>query len=206
MNAGTATDAKIPFKLSIPLPVSLGLAEDWSNLVVLYKVTVVAGATNVIGVIPRSEIEIKDGVAQISTQFFGSFQTAITKDVVAEKKEQSTKSMILTKQESQSLAPVAVSSRLPFIVKSKGNIEINGINFRQTMVVAMGGSKVSGLKVLSDSKATFLAPALTSYGLTTVSVEQDGVTQAVSVFYAGEKADLPISTKAESEICAGEKY
>jgi hypothetical protein len=206
LNAGTATDAKLPFKLSIPLPVSLALAEDWANLVVLYKVTVVAGATNVIGVIPRSEIEIVDGTAQISTQYFGSFQAAITKDVVTEKKEIATKSMILTKQESQSLAPVGVSSRMPFIVKSKGSIEINGINFRQTMVVAMGGSKVSGLKVLSDSKATFIAPELSGYGLTTVSVEQDGVAQAVSVFYAGDKADLPVSTKPESEICAGEKY
>ncbi|MBC7529943.1 MAG: hypothetical protein H7318_00080, partial [Oligoflexus sp.] len=206
VNPGTATDTRIPFQLSIPLPVSFALADDWSNLIVFYKVTLVSEGKNVIGIIPRSEIEIKNGAAQISTSHFGSFQTAITKDTVTEKKEADTKSVILTKLNSVALAPLSVTSRAPFLVKSNGTIEINGINFRSTMVVAMGGSKVSGLKVMSDSKASFLAPSLTSFGLTTVAVEQDGVSQSVSIFYAGEKSDLPISTKAEAEVCAGEQY
>lgn len=206
VNPGTATDTRIPFQLSIPLPISLALADDWSNLIVFYKVTIVNEGKNVIGIIPRSEIEIKNGTAQISTSHFGSFQTAITKDTVTEKKEAETKSVILTKQNSAALAPLSVTSRAPFLVKSNGMIEINGINFRPTMLIAMGGSKVSGLKVMSDSKASFVAPSLTSFGLTTVTVEQDGVSQSVSIFYAGEKSDLPISTKAEAEVCADERY
>ena len=204
----TPTDAKQPFTLSIPLPVSVGLtnSELWTNLVVMYRVTIVAENRVVSGIIPRSDIILKNGVASIETKYFGSFQTAVTTVSVTDKVQAATTATVITKSESAKLPALTVVGRSPFVVKADGTIELNGINFRPTMIVAMGGNKVSGLKVLSDSRASFVAPQATGFGLTNVAVEQDGVAQSVSVFYAGSKTDFPIMMKPENEVCQGEKY
>ena len=205
---GIPTDAKQPFTLSIPLPVGLGLTtnELWTNLVVMYRVTIVAENKVVSGIIPRSDIVLKNGVASIETKYFGSFQTAVTSVAVTDKVQADTKATIITKSESAKLPSLSIVGRSPFVVAANGTIELNGINFRPTMIVAFGGNKVSGLKVASDSRASFIAPQGTAFGLTNVAVEQDGVAQTVSVFYAGSKTDFPIVMKPETEVCSGEKY
>ena len=201
-------DASQPFSLNIPLPVGAGLAlaDNYTNLVVMYRVTVQASGKNVVGIIPRSDIIIKDGAAQIKTLYFGSFQAAVTTVAVTDKVQADSNTVVLTKRESESLPAMSVLSRSPFIAKANGIIEINGINFRPTMIVALGGKKVGDLKVLSDSKASFVAPSTVGFGLNDIAIDQDGVSQTISIFYAGTKTDLPIMSKVEGEVCAGEKY
>lgn len=201
-------DAMQPFSLAIPLPVSTGLAENnvWDNLIVMYRVKVAAKDKTMAGIIPRSDIVIEGGMAKFSTQYFGAFQTALTETPVLEKKEVETNSVIVSKAESLQLPAIAVVKRLPFVINANKTVQIQGSNFRATMIVALGGKKVGNLQVLSDSVATFVAPEGASFGLTNLSVEQDGVAQSVSVFYAGASSDYPIITEAENEVCSGKKY
>lgn len=199
-------DAKQPFTLSMPLPV-LGLTDDdkWTNLIVIYKVKLAADGLTVAGVIPRSEIVVENNVAKISVMNFGAFQTALTNVPVVEKKQVETKSEIVTKQQVVQLPPLSVTSRVPFVAKENQTVTISGSNFRPGLMLALGGKKVGDLKVLSDSKASFVAPKVESLGLTKLTAEQDGVSQSVSMFYSGT-GDLPLITEVESEVCAGKKY
>lgn len=197
-------DAKQPFVLSMPLPILTLAGSDWSNLIVVYKVKIAADGVTMAGVIPRDEITVENGVAKISVSNFGAFQTALT-DVPVEKKKVETKSEIVTKQMVAELPPMSISSRTPFIAKENDTVVISGKNFRPGMMLALGGKKVANIQVVSDSKASFVAPKLDSMGLTRLNAEQDGVSQAVSMFYSGS-GELPVISEAESEVCAGKKY
>ncbi|RYZ91179.1 MAG: DUF1566 domain-containing protein [Proteobacteria bacterium] len=204
----TPMDAKAPFVVKIPLPVSTGLMLDdpWSKLVVMYRVNKVGEGKIVNGILPRSDIVIENGVVSFQSLYFGSFQTAVTSVTVMDKVQAETKAEIITKQESISRPALQITARSPFVTKADGAVEINGINFRPSMIVALAGKKVSGLRVESDSKASFIAPSSASFGLSDITVEQEGVTQTVSVFYSGSKTDFPIMIKVEAEVCLGEKF
>lgn len=203
----TAMDLPQPFTLSLPLPAVSSLAgSSWDNLVVLYRVTIVAENKTVSGLIPRSEISVENGFATIKSQYFGAFQTAVSSTSISEAKRVETQGAVLTKAESAKLPAIAVASRLPFLAHEGETVEIRGVNFRPTMIIAFGGKKVSGLKVASDVSASFVAPKIDGFGLTNLTAEQDGVSQSISMFYAGSSSDLPIITEAESEVCSGKQY
>ncbi len=208
IQSASPMDARQPFSLSIPLPALSALASGdlWANLIVIYRVSVQADKKVISGVIPRSEIIIKDGIAQINSLYFGSFQTAVTSVPVTDRVQADSNAIILTKKESINLPALSVVSRSPLVVKANAVVEINGINFRPTMIVAVAGKKVGDLKVLSDSKASFITPSTVTYGLNDITVEQDGISQTVSILYAGTKTDLPIMLRAETEVCLGEKF
>jgi hypothetical protein len=54
-------------------------------------------------------------------------------------------------------------------------------------------------------QASFVVPSTTGFGPLNLTVEQDGVSQKITLFYQGA-SDFPVSTKPASEICAGEKF
>src|SRR5690606_33510875 len=62
------------------------------------------------------------------------------------------------------------------------------------------------LRVLSDVRASFTAPSYDGFGLANLTVDQDGTSQTVSLFYKGSKTDLPVISLSESEVCSGTKY
>ncbi len=83
-------DAAAPFVIALSLPpeaAGLKLTDGLANLLVLYKVKIQATGEKITGLIPRSEIQIKDGFAIVSTRYFGSFQAILTKTLVAEAKQ-----------------------------------------------------------------------------------------------------------------------
>lgn len=192
--------------LSVPQDAGLALADELSTLVVIYKIQKVAEGKVVAGIIPRSEITVDGQSLLFSTKYFGAFQAAFTKVLVTEAKQVEVSSPIQTKQDVQSLPPIAISARSPFVVGRGDKVEIIGTNFRPTMTLALGGAKVSNLKVLSDVRASFTAPAYEGFGLANLTADQDGVAQTVSLFYKNDKNDLPVSTMAEADVCAGQKY
>lgn len=199
-----ASDPATPFRVSLSIPPRAALAgDDMATLVVIFRVRSYADSSNLLGLIPMSELSItEDGMVSFSSRYFGSFQAAFLSKVVHEKKIMPTATPAMTKNESKSLSSMTVTSRTPFIVKNGDTVELKGANFRRTLTVAQGGRKVGGLKVASDSSATFQA-ASDSAGVFDLTVEQDGVSQKVSLVYAG---DLPISSLPDSEICRGIKF
>lgn len=77
-------DTATPFTISLPIPNIAGLRltsdDPYANLSVIYFVKKVSqGAASFTGVIPRSQIDLSDGYAKVTTSFFGTFQTIITK-------------------------------------------------------------------------------------------------------------------------------
>jgi hypothetical protein len=141
-------------------------------------------------------------MVSFSSRYFGSFQAAFLSRVVHEKKTMPTAIGAMTKNEPNSKLAMKVAARKPFIVRSGDIVELRGSNFRGNLTVAQGGRKVGGLKVASDSSATFVA-ASDSAGAFDLTVEQDGVSQKVSLVYSG---DLPVSSLPDSEVCRGTKF
>ncbi len=78
-------DASQPFTITLAIPDSSGLRlqqDTLTNLAVLYRVDKHAAGGAFAGLIPRDQITIKDGYAQVSTFHFGTFQAVFTKAVV----------------------------------------------------------------------------------------------------------------------------
>jgi len=207
VQSSEGSDALQPFTIAISLPPSgsLSLTETLSRLVVIYKVRKESEGVFVAGIVPRDEIAIEGNTAKIKTKYFGVFQTAFTTNVT-EKRETQVSSPIVTKRDVVNLPAISLTSRSPFVVSQGQKVEISGSNFRPTMVLALGGTKVSDLRVVSDVRASFVAPSATGFGLTTLAVEQDGVQQTITLLYRGDKNDFPIITKAPNLVCSGEQY
>lgn len=90
-----------PMTVQLPLPVGAGLSltgNELERLVVIFKgqKSDADGGGIIFGIIPRTEIAIENGVAVIKTQLFGSYQTIITKELIAERKELASTTAITT--------------------------------------------------------------------------------------------------------------
>lgn len=207
VSSSVAIDTVTPFQVELPLPAAAGLtAGDHTNLVVLYKVFRASDNTTIFGLLPRSELVVRDGLVVFGTNYFGAYQTAYTKIVVAEKIEQKTESAIVTKAAAKSLPAITVTARSQFVVRGGDIMEVTGSNFRPTMVLALAGKTVGQLKIVSDSKASFVVPAGVTAGLALLSADQDGVAAQVSLYYGGSDLGAPVITEEPSEVCAGKKY
>lgn len=202
------SDPLEPFTLAISLPeaASLGLNADYANLIVLYKVKKVAEDQVYAGFLTREFLEVVGGSVIFASDYFGSFQVAYTKAPVTQAVQVAVTTPIQTMRDVASLPPIAVKARSPFVVASGSRVMVQGQNFRPTMTLALGGVKVANMKVLSDVQASFDAPNMERFGLLALTVDQDGVSQDLSIFYTGAKSDLPIMTQLESEVCSGIKY
>jgi hypothetical protein len=215
-SAGTAvsvqpsvdSDPLEPFTLAIALPEggSLALNADHATLIVLYKVKKVAENQVYTGFFTRESLEVVGQSVVFASDYFGSFQVAYTKEVVSEAVQVAVNTPIQTIREVASLPPVSITARAPFVVARGARVTVDGQNFRPSMTLAMGGVKVANLKVLSDVQASFDAPSMDRFGLVALTVDQDGVSQDISLFYAGAKSDLPIMTQSEGEVCGGIKF
>lgn len=210
IQSSVAADPAHPLKISLPLPVSgLGLSlqgDPWARLAVIYKVSAFDSAQTFSGVIPRANIVVEGNVAKISTPFFGSFQTALTKDVITEEKKVATTAPIQTKTEVAKLPAMKILGRSPFVAYKGNTIQLSGSNFRPSLVLAMGGRRVANMKVVSDSVVTFQAPEGAGFGLTNLVADQDGVSQSVTLMYGASQTDFPINTAATSDVCIGLKF
>jgi hypothetical protein len=202
-----ATDPLQPYTVSIPLPLSLALTvDDLATLVVVYKVKKVSENKIVAGIVPREELELDGGTIKFSAEYFGVFQPIFTKSVVKNVSPVEVATPIQIKKDVVNLPPIHVTERSPFVVKAGERVEIAGTNFRPTMTLAMGGKKVSELRVASDVSASFSTPNYDGAGAMNLTVDQDGVSQTVSLFYRPNDKDLPLITEPETEVCLGKKY
>ena len=204
------TDALKPFTVSLAVPSASGLnlADVNANLYVMYKVQNVQAGTVTLGLIPRSALTVNGGTLSFTVSFFGAFQAAISlAPITVAVQVPVVSTPILTQHAAAALPPLAVTARAPFIVKAGSTVTITGTNFRPTMTLALGGRPVANLKVMSDTSASFTAPTYQGFGLSSLTADQDGSsTQSAVVYYTGTYADYPVSSKAVSEICAGEKF
>jgi hypothetical protein len=198
-------DPAQPFSVSLELP-SSNLQGSSSNLVVIYRVYSHSSSQSLAGVIPPSGYVLSGGNVRFFSRYFGSFQAAYTSSQVSAPVEVPTSTSVMSKSEAEVLPKVSVTARRPLVVMAGETVSLSGSNFRLTMVVAMGGKKVGGLKVASDSAASFTSPADVSMGLVNLTIEQDGISQVASIIYGGDKNDLPVITMSSDAICAGINY
>ena len=202
----TATDPAQPFTVAISLSTSDNLRLAMENLVILYKVKIFAENRTVAGVIPTSAITVEGNVVKFSAQYFGAFQAAYSSVPVTEEKKVEVSTPIQAKREVANLPPLSISGRSSFVVRTGDTVQLTGQNFRPTMTLALGTSAVKDAKVQSDTSASFVVPETSSSGLMPLTVDQDGTTQAVALFYSAAPLPYPVSTQSPSDVCQGTIY
>jgi hypothetical protein len=202
----TATDPAQPFTVAISLSNSGNLRLAAENLVILYKVKIFAENRTVAGIIPTSAITVEGNVVKFSAQYFGAFQAAYSSVPVTEEKKIEVSTPIQAKREVANLPPLIISGRSSFVVRTGDTVQLTGQNFRPTMTLALGTSAVKDAKVQSDSSASFVVPETPSSGLMPLTVDQDGTTQAVALFYSAAPLPYPVSTLSPSDVCQGTTY
>lgn len=114
ITSSVAMDAAKPFTIAIPLPTATSLlfGFDATNLVVLYKVDVVATGKTMVGVIPKSELKIEGDTVSFATKYFGSFQSVVTDTVITKATEVATAT---TTPASDPIPPKTVQISVPVI-------------------------------------------------------------------------------------------
>lgn len=202
----TATDPAQPFTVAISLSNSGNLRLATENLVILYKVKIFSENRTVAGIIPTSAITVEGNVVKFSAQYFGAFQAAYSSVPVTEEKKVEVSTPIQAKREVANLPPLSINGRSSFVVRTGDTVQLTGQNFRPTMTLALGTSAVKDAKVQSDTSASFVVPETSSSGLLPLTVDQDGTTQAVALFYSAAPLPYPVSTLSPSDVCQGTIY
>ncbi|MGE0173311.1 MAG: DUF1566 domain-containing protein [Oligoflexales bacterium] len=207
VSSSTAVDATNPFTISLPIPggASLALADPYEFLVVVYKITKVGESQTTAGIIPREEIVIANGKLEFQTMYFGVFQPSFTQTIVEAPVEVVTTEPIQTKIEEKTLPPIEILGRQPFVIQAGKTIEITGLNFRPTMTLALGGTEINKLKLVSDSKASFVAPANLKSGVVTLAIAQEGTSQNASLIYS-PASDKPVISLAPEKVCSDVEF
>jgi hypothetical protein len=202
------SEPALPYTITLPVPPvpELQIQDDTSTLVIFYKVKSVAKDQILLGAIPFAKLNLQGDSVKFSVTHFGAFQAAYTKLLLTEAKEVTATTPIQTRREVLELVPFVISSRTPFIVSTGDQVTVKGTGFRPSMSVAFGGLKVTNFKVESETSATFFPPSKTKFGITDLTANQDGIEQTVTVFYRGNKDDLPLITLTEPEVCSEFKY
>jgi hypothetical protein len=201
-------DPAQPFIIALQLPPGAGLrlASGLDNLVVMYKANVYATKQVLSGILPRSALTIEGDSVRFPSRYFGAFQIAYTETLVEQAKEVETATPVQTKYEVAALPALSITSRSPYVVRAAETVTLTGKNFRPSMILALGGKLVSQLKVLSDVSASFIVPTAMAAGGLTLTAEQDGVSQSISLLFTPGDSSTPVITLAPSEVCAGLKY
>ena len=201
-------DPAQPFIIALQLPPGAGLrlAAGLDNLVVMYKVNVYARKQVLSGILPRSALTIEGDSVRFSSRYFGAFQIAYTETIVEQAKEVETATPVQTKYEVAALPALSITSRSPYVVRAAGTVTLTGKNFRPSMILSLGGKLVSQLKVLSDVSASFIVPTAMAAGGLTLTAEQDGSSQSISLLFNPGASSTPVITLAPAEVCAGLNY
>ena len=201
-----ASDPAQPFTVAINLSSDGRLRLLSDNLVILYKVKIFAENKILAGIIPTSALTVEGNVVKFSAPYFGAFQAAYSTEPVTEEIKVEVTTPIQVKREVAALAPLAISGRSTFVVRPGDTVQLRGQNFRSTMTLALGNTPVKDAKVLSDSSASFTVPTATSSGTMALTVDQDGTSQSVALFYSATPLAYPVSTLSPSEVCQGTVY
>ena len=116
ISSSNAFDAPQPFSLSLPLPSGAGLSlqSDFTNLVVIYKVNIMATGETKTGLFTKADYKLEKGAVVITTRYFGSFQTAITVATVSQKVEVAVKTTP-TPNPVASASPTSTPSSTPSV-------------------------------------------------------------------------------------------
>jgi hypothetical protein len=202
----TALDPVAPFTIAITLSENAGLKLNDGSLVVVYKVKIFAEDKNVAGVIPTSAITLEGNTVKFSARYFGAFQAAYSSLPVNEEKKAEVSTPIQSKREVASLAALQISKRSRFLVRPGDTVQLSGQNFRPTMTLALGHTPIKDANIASDTTVSFTVPTSSIQGLAQLTVDQDGVSQAVALFYSAAKLDYPMSSMVPAEMCNGVRY
>lgn len=206
VSSSVPSDPVAPFSIALSLPDSAALRETSSSFAVVYKIVRHKDGSLISGVIPTTAIAVKDRKVHFEASHFGVYQVVLTKSPVTEAKSVPVTAPIQTKAEIANLAPMQVGGRSSLVVTAGQTVELRGKNFRPTMQLALGDTMIRGVNVASDVSASFVAPAMSSFGLKDLSIDQDGVSQTVSLIYQGGASDFPVITLPPAEVCAGQKF
>ncbi len=208
ITASAGQDAVKAFTVALSLPSGSGLAlaDQYANLLVVYKATLRNEGITVVGTIPRDKLTLIDGKVQFETNYFGAYQTVITAAPVTAVAQVTVPPSVISLSASTALPALAITSRTPFATKQGSTVQLTGKNFRPSMVLAFGGKPVRNLAVASDVSASFVVPDGAAVGLTLLTAEQDGTSQSVALAYAGTAGDLPFITLPATSVCDGTKF
>jgi hypothetical protein len=201
-------EPSVPYSVTLVMPPDseIPLQDETSKLIVFYKVNSVVKDEILLGFIPFANLQVLGRSVSFSVRHFGAFQAAYTKFLVTEAKEVTVTTPIQTKRQALEFVPFVVTSRQPFVVTALDLVTVSGTGFRSTMNLTFGGSKVLGVKIESETTASFFAPFLPRFGITDLTASQDGIEQTVTLLYRGIQTDLPIITLAEPQVCSEFKY
>lgn len=195
-----------PFQIALPMPGlnTLNLSGN-DHVVIAYRYEDAATGNIISGIMPNSSLQFSDGRVHFYAKYFGIFQATVTEQKVVAAVDAISESTILTKRETAKLAPMQLLNRKPLVIQAGKTVEITGQNIRPSLFLAVNGKPVTKVDVKSDVKAQFIMPAQTRLGLATITAEQDGTTEKLSLVYTNPN-DYPVITLAETEVCAGSKY
>lgn len=100
--------AVVPFTIVLALPDAASLVEqDLANLAILYHARVGAEFDFRYGVLPRSALQVKDGVVFFTTQIFGVYQAVLLTRPVEEKVETHVATTYETKTQAKAVRPAS---------------------------------------------------------------------------------------------------
>ncbi len=197
-------DAVAPFTIAIPISSPTGLIQSDDNLAVLYRVKSETSQTMSSGIIPRSQLTVVDRNVSFPTSRFGSYQAVYLAAPVESVVEVPTTLPPQSHAVATALPPLQVSSVTPFFVKAGDTVTISGSNIRSSLTLAWSSTKIE-VTVDSDGSASFVAPSEGKAGLSTIVIEQDGISTTSSLFYSGPDS-YPMMSVASTEVCEGVKY
>jgi hypothetical protein len=106
-------------------------------------------------------------------------------------------------------APMEITDRSPLVAGPGTIVTLTGKNFRSGLKLAalgLQGAAMPAVTVESDTKATFTMPAGAAFGPLALTLEQDGTSQRISVFFEAGQTDFPIITDSADQICTGKKF
>ncbi|MEY4631561.1 MAG: hypothetical protein RIQ81_1681 [Pseudomonadota bacterium] len=200
LSAGASVNTDAPLVLSLPLPqisalsLLLSLLDDpYAKMAVIYRVVDAATGKTETGVIPRREVEIKDGKAVVTTTRFGTFQTVVLpEDEVTERKkvESEVKQDIITKRTERLLPQISdqltLSPGPSGKVGERTEVVLSGSNFKEHLKLSLKNAagiwKIkTKLKVSSEgSTVSFYYPSDAPEGVQfDLVVEQSGVERVI---------------------------
>lgn len=209
--AKDAQDTLVPMTISIPLPSgsALQLEDSYELLVVIYMIKSNVDQTVKVGIIPRKDLTVAETKVNLTSTFFGLYQAVYlsipVKEAVVTNLD-SSRTNILTKKAAQELPAIAITGRMPLIVSAGDRVELTGSNFRSSVRLALGYTKVSDIEVKSDTRLAFVVPSSDAVGLNSLTADQDGVEANASIVYSPDSAKYPIIGELPAEVCSGKKY
>jgi uncharacterized delta-60 repeat protein len=147
------TEAVNPFTIQLPIPktTSLRLADNTSNMVVLFHVWKNSESSLVGGVLPLSELTMVGGFITFDTKYFGAYQVTILTKKIEEKKE------VVTTE------PIRNANNVP-VVNTSGLVKEETIQAHESLPTI--GWDVVRLKLDGATRKLFVEGEVKSNGIT----------------------------------------